>query len=49
MAPGQSERDEAETLSAMASLSVDVDQPGSVPENRESNRSVKVSVTTLYL
>uniref|UniRef100_A0A3B5LQF3 Histone deacetylase domain-containing protein n=1 Tax=Xiphophorus couchianus TaxID=32473 RepID=A0A3B5LQF3_9TELE len=49
VAPGQSERDEAETLSAMASLSVDVDQPGSVPENRESNRSVKVSVTTLYL
>uniref|UniRef100_A0A096LZC9 Histone deacetylase n=1 Tax=Poecilia formosa TaxID=48698 RepID=A0A096LZC9_POEFO len=41
VAPGQSERDEAETLSAMASLSVDVDQPGSVPENREFNRSEK--------
>uniref|UniRef100_A0A669DFY2 Histone deacetylase n=1 Tax=Oreochromis niloticus TaxID=8128 RepID=A0A669DFY2_ORENI len=31
-AQGQSEKDEAETVSAMASLSVDVEQPGSVPD-----------------
>ncbi|MED6282534.1 Histone deacetylase 5, partial [Characodon lateralis] len=37
--PGQSERDEAETVSAMASLSVDVEQPGSLLENTESSRS----------
>uniref|UniRef100_A0A3Q2P776 Histone deacetylase n=1 Tax=Fundulus heteroclitus TaxID=8078 RepID=A0A3Q2P776_FUNHE len=35
---GQSERDEAETVSAMASLSVDVEQPASVPETTESSR-----------
>uniref|UniRef100_A0A672FUR8 Histone deacetylase n=1 Tax=Salarias fasciatus TaxID=181472 RepID=A0A672FUR8_SALFA len=33
---GQSEKDEAETVSAMASLSVDVEQPGSVPEDGET-------------
>uniref|UniRef100_A0A4W6CPC7 Histone deacetylase n=1 Tax=Lates calcarifer TaxID=8187 RepID=A0A4W6CPC7_LATCA len=38
-AQGQSEKDEAETVSAMASLSVDVEQPGSVPDNSESSRS----------
>lgn len=38
-AQGQSEKDEAETVSAMASLSVDVDQPGSVAENTETSRS----------
>uniref|UniRef100_A0AAQ6AD85 Histone deacetylase n=1 Tax=Amphiprion ocellaris TaxID=80972 RepID=A0AAQ6AD85_AMPOC len=35
-AQGQSEKDEAETVSAMASLSVDVEQPGSVPDNTET-------------
>ncbi|XP_075309684.1 histone deacetylase 5 isoform X4 [Odontesthes bonariensis] len=35
-AQGQSEKDEAETVSAMASLSVDVEQPGSVPEDTET-------------
>uniref|UniRef100_A0A3Q3G9M7 Histone deacetylase n=1 Tax=Kryptolebias marmoratus TaxID=37003 RepID=A0A3Q3G9M7_KRYMA len=40
-APGQSEKDEAETVSAMASLSVDVDQPGSAAENTESCRSTE--------
>lgn len=44
---GQSEREEAETVSAMASLSVDVDQPVSVPENSESSRLV-VSVTIIF-
>lgn len=39
-AQGQSEKDEAETVSAMASLSVDVEQPGSVPANTEASRSV---------
>ncbi|XP_047212165.1 histone deacetylase 5-like isoform X2 [Girardinichthys multiradiatus] len=39
--PGQSERDEAETVSAMASLSVDVEQPGSLLENTESSRSTE--------
>uniref|UniRef100_A0A7N6A8I1 Histone deacetylase n=1 Tax=Anabas testudineus TaxID=64144 RepID=A0A7N6A8I1_ANATE len=38
-AQGQSENDEAETVSAMASLSVDVEQPGSVPDNTETSRS----------
>uniref|UniRef100_A0A8C4IC19 Histone deacetylase n=1 Tax=Dicentrarchus labrax TaxID=13489 RepID=A0A8C4IC19_DICLA len=37
---GQSE-DEAETVSAMASLSVDVEQPSSVPDNTETNRSTE--------
>ncbi|XP_037545219.1 histone deacetylase 5 [Nematolebias whitei] len=36
---GQSEKDEAETVSAMASLSVDVDQPSSVGEITENSRS----------
>uniref|UniRef100_A0A3B4ZVS4 Histone deacetylase n=1 Tax=Stegastes partitus TaxID=144197 RepID=A0A3B4ZVS4_9TELE len=36
-AQGQSEKDEAETVSAMASLSVDVEQPGSVPDNTETS------------
>ncbi|XP_042249888.1 histone deacetylase 5 isoform X1 [Thunnus albacares] len=40
-AQGQSEKDEAETVSAMASLSVDVDQPGSVPDNTETSRSTE--------
>ncbi|XP_047428290.1 histone deacetylase 5 isoform X2 [Mugil cephalus] len=40
-AQGQSEKDEADTVSAMASLSVDVEQPGSVPENVETNRSTE--------
>uniref|UniRef100_A0A3Q3K4B2 Histone deacetylase n=1 Tax=Monopterus albus TaxID=43700 RepID=A0A3Q3K4B2_MONAL len=40
-AQGQSEKDEAETVSAMASLSVDVDQPGSVPDNTEASRSTE--------
>lgn len=35
----QSEKDEAETVSAMASLSVDVDQPSSVPDNSDTSRS----------
>uniref|UniRef100_A0A8C6PTS4 histone deacetylase n=1 Tax=Nothobranchius furzeri TaxID=105023 RepID=A0A8C6PTS4_NOTFU len=35
---GQSEKDEAETVSAMASLSVDVEQPGSA-EHTETSRS----------
>uniref|UniRef100_A0A7N5ZXI4 Histone deacetylase n=1 Tax=Anabas testudineus TaxID=64144 RepID=A0A7N5ZXI4_ANATE len=34
-AQGQSENDEAETVSAMASLSVDVEQPGSEPMEEE--------------
>uniref|UniRef100_A0A669BCA4 Histone deacetylase n=1 Tax=Oreochromis niloticus TaxID=8128 RepID=A0A669BCA4_ORENI len=38
-AQGQSEKDEAETVSAMASLSVDVEQPGSVPDSTETSRS----------
>ncbi|XP_040918008.1 histone deacetylase 5 isoform X1 [Toxotes jaculatrix] len=38
---GQSEKDEAETVSAMASLSVDVEQPGSVPDNSETSRSTE--------
>lgn len=38
-AQGQSEKDEAETVSAMASLSVDVEQPGSVPDDTETSRS----------
>ncbi|KAM4530339.1 histone deacetylase 5 isoform 2-T2 [Odontesthes bonariensis] len=40
-AQGQSEKDEAETVSAMASLSVDVEQPGSVPEDTETRRSTE--------
>ncbi|XP_072224137.1 histone deacetylase 5 isoform X2 [Leuresthes tenuis] len=40
-AQGQSEKDEAETVSAMASLSVDVKQPGSVPEDTETSRSTE--------
>lgn len=40
-AQGQSEKDEAETVSAMASLSVDVEQPGSVPDNTETSRSTE--------
>uniref|UniRef100_A0A3Q4IC41 Histone deacetylase n=1 Tax=Neolamprologus brichardi TaxID=32507 RepID=A0A3Q4IC41_NEOBR len=36
-AQGQSEKDEAETVSAMASLSVDVEQPGSVPDSTETS------------
>ncbi|XP_038163788.1 histone deacetylase 5 isoform X1 [Cyprinodon tularosa] len=40
-AQGQSERDEAETVSAMASLSVDVEQPCSVPESKETSRSTE--------
>uniref|UniRef100_UPI0037E8CC0A histone deacetylase 5 n=1 Tax=Semicossyphus pulcher TaxID=241346 RepID=UPI0037E8CC0A len=39
-AQGQSE-DEAETVSAMASLSVDVEQPSSVPDNTETSRSTE--------
>uniref|UniRef100_A0A8D0ASR4 Histone deacetylase n=1 Tax=Sander lucioperca TaxID=283035 RepID=A0A8D0ASR4_SANLU len=38
-AQGQSEKDEADTVSAMASLSVDVEQPGSDPDNTETSRS----------
>ncbi|XP_041855008.1 histone deacetylase 5 isoform X2 [Melanotaenia boesemani] len=38
-AQGQSEKDEAETVSAMASLSVDVEQP--VPEDTETSRSTE--------
>uniref|UniRef100_A0A665T9M5 Histone deacetylase n=1 Tax=Echeneis naucrates TaxID=173247 RepID=A0A665T9M5_ECHNA len=38
-AKGQSEKDEAETVSAMASLSVDVEPPGSVPDSSETSRS----------
>ncbi|XP_029996222.1 histone deacetylase 5 isoform X2 [Sphaeramia orbicularis] len=38
-AQGQSEKDEAETVSAMASLSVDVDQPGSVNDGTDTSRS----------
>uniref|UniRef100_A0AAQ4QKF5 Histone deacetylase n=1 Tax=Gasterosteus aculeatus aculeatus TaxID=481459 RepID=A0AAQ4QKF5_GASAC len=37
-ARGQSEKDEAETVSAMASLSVDVERPGSDPDNAETSR-----------
>ncbi|XP_070836929.1 histone deacetylase 5 isoform X2 [Chaetodon trifascialis] len=37
---GQSE-EEAETVSAMASLSVDVEQPSSVPDNTETSRSTE--------
>uniref|UniRef100_A0A3Q0STS4 Histone deacetylase n=1 Tax=Amphilophus citrinellus TaxID=61819 RepID=A0A3Q0STS4_AMPCI len=44
-AQGQSEKDEAETVSAMASLSVDVEQPGSVPDNTETSRSAVHSVS----
>ncbi|XP_062295070.1 histone deacetylase 5 isoform X1 [Scomber scombrus] len=40
-AQGQSEKDEADTVSAMASLSVDVDQPSSVPDNTETSRSTE--------
>ncbi|XP_028267288.1 histone deacetylase 5 isoform X2 [Parambassis ranga] len=40
-AQGQSEKDEAETVSAMASLSVDVEQPGSVPDDTETSRSTE--------
>ncbi|XP_074551894.1 histone deacetylase 5 isoform X3 [Halichoeres trimaculatus] len=39
-ARGQSE-DEAETVSAMASLSVDVEQPTSAPDNQETSRSTE--------
>ncbi|KAM9392525.1 LOW QUALITY PROTEIN: histone deacetylase 5 [Pholidichthys leucotaenia] len=40
-AQGQSEKDEAETVSAMASLSVDVDQAGSITDNSETSRSTE--------
>ncbi|XP_028310241.1 histone deacetylase 5 isoform X1 [Gouania willdenowi] len=40
-AQGQSEKDEADTVSAMASLSVDVEQPASVPEEAGTNRSTE--------
>ncbi|CAG5898187.1 unnamed protein product [Menidia menidia] len=40
-AQGQSERDEAETVSAMASLSVDVEPSGSVSEDAETSRSTE--------
>ncbi|KAK5856841.1 hypothetical protein PBY51_008409 [Eleginops maclovinus] len=40
-AQGQSEKDEAETLSAMASLSVDVEPPGSEPDQSEPSRSTE--------
>ncbi|XP_029015184.1 histone deacetylase 5 isoform X4 [Betta splendens] len=40
-AQGQSEKDEAETLSAMASLSVDVEPLDSVPDNAGTNRSTE--------
>uniref|UniRef100_A0A665T9S0 Histone deacetylase n=1 Tax=Echeneis naucrates TaxID=173247 RepID=A0A665T9S0_ECHNA len=40
-AKGQSEKDEAETVSAMASLSVDVEPPGSVPDSSETSRSTE--------
>ncbi|XP_075938921.1 histone deacetylase 5 isoform X4 [Anarhichas minor] len=40
-AQGQSEKDEAETVSAMASLSVDVEQPRSEPDNAETSRSTE--------
>lgn len=47
-AKGQSEKDEADTVSAMASLSVDVEQPGSVPEDSETSRSAgQLSFITL--
>ncbi|XP_036943916.1 histone deacetylase 5 isoform X1 [Acanthopagrus latus] len=39
-AKGQSE-DEAETVSAMASLSVDVEQPATIPDNTETSRSTE--------
>lgn len=38
---GQSERDEAETVSAMASLSVDVEQSSSVADNSQTSRSTE--------
>lgn len=44
-AQGQSEKDEAETVSAMASLSVDVEQPASVPDNPATNRSAMHRLT----
>ncbi|KAF0032261.1 hypothetical protein F2P81_014551 [Scophthalmus maximus] len=40
-AQGQSEKDEADTVSAMASLSVDVEQPGSIPGDSETSRSTE--------
>ncbi|XP_024920202.1 histone deacetylase 5 isoform X2 [Cynoglossus semilaevis] len=40
-AQGQSEKDEAETVSAMASLTVDVEQPGSDPGSAETSRSAE--------
>ncbi|KAM8724779.1 histone deacetylase 5 [Acanthopagrus schlegelii] len=39
-AKGQSE-DEAETVSAMASLSVDVEQPATIPDDTETSRSTE--------
>uniref|UniRef100_A0A8C6S8U3 Histone deacetylase n=1 Tax=Neogobius melanostomus TaxID=47308 RepID=A0A8C6S8U3_9GOBI len=47
---GQSERDEAETVSAMASLSVDVEQSSSGADNSDTSRSVlhTVSVRTWF-
>uniref|UniRef100_A0A8D3B4I4 Histone deacetylase n=1 Tax=Scophthalmus maximus TaxID=52904 RepID=A0A8D3B4I4_SCOMX len=47
-AQGQSEKDEADTVSAMASLSVDVEQPGSIPGDSETSRSV-VTLRCLWL
>jgi len=38
-AQGQSEKEEAETVSAMASLSVDVEPPGADPDDTETSRS----------
>ncbi|XP_034045428.1 histone deacetylase 5 isoform X2 [Thalassophryne amazonica] len=38
---GQSEKDEAETVSAMASLSVDVEQPGSASDTTDTSRSTE--------
>ncbi|XP_069033746.1 histone deacetylase 5 isoform X2 [Embiotoca jacksoni] len=40
-AQGQSEEDEADTVSAMASLSVDVEQPSSIPDDTETSRSTE--------
>ncbi|KAM9843020.1 histone deacetylase 5 [Aulostomus maculatus] len=40
-AQGQSEKDEADTVSAMASLSVDVEQPGSAPDIADTSRSTE--------
>uniref|UniRef100_A0AAQ4NR84 Histone deacetylase n=1 Tax=Gasterosteus aculeatus aculeatus TaxID=481459 RepID=A0AAQ4NR84_GASAC len=47
-ARGQSEKDEAETVSAMASLSVDVERPGSDPDNAETSRLAVQCTRTHY-